>query len=208
MLFGLMLALPGCDRAPAPKGGADTTDAGASTPVAGSYAVPAAVADMPAPAQPLPYSHRTHAGDLALDCRLCHVGDAGEEAGASRPESAIVRMTFPSTATCMTCHENVATVRPAIARLRQFHEDRETIPWVRVYRVLPGVRWAHGPHLAAGVACTDCHGDVPALEHMQQTTAVTAMSVCLGCHAARGAPTACETCHAWPTDAWLAGMRE
>ena len=27
-----------------------------------------------APVQPVPYSHKQHAGDLGLDCRYCHTG--------------------------------------------------------------------------------------------------------------------------------------
>ena len=27
-----------------------------------------------APIQPVPYSHKLHAGDLDIDCRYCHVG--------------------------------------------------------------------------------------------------------------------------------------
>ena len=27
-----------------------------------------------APTQPVPYSHKLHAGDMGIDCRNCHVG--------------------------------------------------------------------------------------------------------------------------------------
>ncbi|RMD89455.1 MAG: hypothetical protein D6807_03680, partial [Alphaproteobacteria bacterium] len=67
MFFGLVLVLSGCDRAPSREGGDGAAGGGSPTSEAAAYRVPANVADVPAPVQPLPYSHKTHAGDLALD---------------------------------------------------------------------------------------------------------------------------------------------
>jgi hypothetical protein len=148
--------------------------------------VPANLAPHPAPEQPLPYSHQTHVR-MGLACRLCHVNPApGKE------------MSFPATSTCMNCHTSVITGRPAIQKLTQYARSKQPIPWVRVYRVLPGVTWTHGKHLQAAVQCETCHGAVGDLQSMSQTTAVTAMASCISCHQARGASTACAVCHAWP----------
>ena len=49
-----------------------------------------------APEQPVPYSHKLHAGDLGIDCRYCHVG-------VERSPVAMV----PATTTCMNCHTQV-----------------------------------------------------------------------------------------------------
>jgi hypothetical protein len=144
------------------------------------------VAPHPAPPQPLPFSHRTHAG-AGAQCLTCHAGPGD---GA--------RMTFPAAATCMTCHRSIAATRPAIVKLAELARANQPIPWVRVYEVLPGVTWSHRPHVQAGVSCQACHGDVGALDAMAETTAVTGMASCVSCHEARGAPTACVTCHAWP----------
>lgn len=107
-------------------------------------------------------------------------------------------MGFPPTSTCMSCHGTVAADRPAIKKLAEFARSGEPIPWVRVYRVLPGVTWSHAPHLAAGVDCGACHGDVASLDRMAMTTSVVAMGSCLGCHEAHKVSTVCYTCHAWP----------
>jgi cytochrome c7-like protein/class III cytochrome C family protein len=143
----------------------------------------------PPPEQPIPYSHKTHLA-LGLQCQMCH----------TNPDPGTL-MTFPATRTCMTCHATVAKDKPAIVKLAQFSKSGQTIPWVRVYQVTPGITWTHRKHLQAGAQCATCHGDVSQLDVMAQITSVTSMGSCLGCHEARNAPTLCITCHAWPSDA-------
>ena len=46
-----------------------------------------------APTQPVPYSHRLHAGDMGMDCRYCH--DTVEKLG---------KATIPPMQACMGCH--------------------------------------------------------------------------------------------------------
>ncbi|MEN8198204.1 MAG: cytochrome c3 family protein, partial [Pseudomonadota bacterium] len=60
------------------------------------------------------------------------------------------------------------------------------------------VNWRHAHHLSAGIACTNCHGDVASLDVMAKTTTVTAMATCIGCHQASAAPATCVACHSWP----------
>lgn len=166
------------------------------------YRVPPVIAAIPPPAQPFPYSHKIHAGDLGLECRACHTGDEtpGNASGAL--------MTFPGTETCMGCHGDIATNKPSIIQLTDYHNRNQTIPWRRVYSIAEGVTWSHQTHLSAGVECETCHGEVRALEVMVQTTAVAAMSSCISCHQARGAKTTCQTCHAWPTEQQLLRMND
>ena len=48
--------------------------------------------------QPVPFSHRHHAGELGLDCRYCHTSvEKSSFAGV------------PPTQTCMTCHSQIWT---------------------------------------------------------------------------------------------------
>jgi len=81
-----------------------------------------------APTQPLPYSHKTHLA-LKIGCQFCH----------TNPDPGTL-MTYPATATCMTCHQSVATDSPAIKKLAEYDSTHQAIPWVRVYKVLPGVK--------------------------------------------------------------------
>jgi hypothetical protein len=158
----------------------------AQKPAPAMPAVRANLAPHPAPEQPLPYSHKTHVG-MGLPCQLCHTNPAPGE-----------QMTFPATSICMNCHATMVTDRPAIKALAEYANSKQPVPWVRVYKVLPGVTWTHRKHLEAGVQCETCHGSVDKLEAMSETTAVTGMASCISCHQARGASAACSACHAWP----------
>ena len=149
--------------------------------------VPDNVAPHTAPAQPIPYSHKTHLA-LGLTCQGCHTNpDSGQ------------MMTIPATTLCMQCHNSVAKSKPAIQKLAEFAKSGQPVPWVRVYQLTPGVNWSHRKHLEAGMQCVMCHGDVSKLDAMAQTTAVTSMATCIACHQTHNAPTVCQTCHSWPT---------
>lgn len=140
-----------------------------------------------APAQPLPYSHKTHLA-LKIGCQFCH----------TNPDPGAM-MTYPATATCMTCHQSVATDSASIKKLAEFDHNHQTIPWVRVYKVMPGVKWGHRFHLAAGLKCQNCHGPVQEMPAMYERTSVTTMGVCISCHEKNHAKTVCSTCHSAPS---------
>lgn len=151
-------------------------------------AVPANVAAHPAIAQPIPFSHKMHIG-VGLLCTTCHVNPVqGRD------------MTLPPSATCMQCHAAVDRSRPDIQRLAGLAGSGQPIPWSRVYPLLAGIRFDHGPHLRAGVQCVTCHGKVAEQDALSEVTAVTSMAVCISCHRTQRAPTACSVCHGWPTD--------
>ena len=97
--------------------------------------IPNNVAPHPAPAQPIPYSHKTHLA-LGLNCQNCHVN----------PEPGNL-MTFPATSKCMQCHVDVAKDRAPIQKLAEFAKSGDPVPWVRVYQITPGVNWSHRRHL-------------------------------------------------------------
>ena len=149
--------------------------------------VPENLAEHAPPVQPLPYSHKTHLA-LGLECQACHTNpDPGD------------LMTFPAIATCMSCHNAIAKNKPAIQKLASFAKSNQTIPWVRVYALTRGVTWSHRKHIAAGLKCETCHGQVAEMSAMSQTTSVTSMGVCINCHKLHHAPTVCQTCHVWPS---------
>jgi hypothetical protein len=137
----------------------------------------------PAPAQPIPYSHKTHVA-LGLQCVNCHVNpDAGK------------LMTYPATSTCMGCHQAIAKDRPAIRKLAEYAAAKTPIPWVRVYEVPDYVYWQHGSHLKAGIACETCHGPVAQRDAIALETSVTRMLGCVTCHDQRQVFTDCAACH-------------
>jgi len=135
------------------------------------------------PAQPIPYSHKTHLA-VGMECEDCHTNpDPGR------------LMTFPATSKCMQCHVTIAKNKPAIQKLAAFSKSQKPIPWVRVYNVLPGISWTHRAHLEAGVKCETCHGQVAQMDAMSEVTSVTTMYSCLNCQELNHAKTACDTCH-------------
>jgi predicted CXXCH cytochrome family protein len=138
----------------------------------------------PAPAQPLPFSHKTHA-IVGLTCRTCH----------SNPDADKL-MTNPPTEICMGCHQALAADRPSIQKLAAFAKAGTPIPWVRVYQLPDYVYWRHGTHLEAEVPCADCHGPVAERDVIAVETNVTKMLGCVTCHDKRQAYTDCSACHA------------
>lgn len=149
----------------------------------GKTMVPDNPSEHPAPAQPLPYSHKKHLA-FGLECKKCH----------TNPEPGKL-MTLPETSTCMQCHATIAKDKPSIQKLAEYAKSKQAIPWVRVYTVLPGVAWNHRPHLEAGVKCETCHGQVAQMDAMSEVTSVTTMYSCLNCHEMNHAKSACDTCH-------------
>lgn len=123
-----------------------------------------------APPQPVPFSHKLHAGDLGMDCVYCHttVEDAAFAA-------------VPPTATCMNCHAQVATDSPQLALVRRAYETGEPIPWVRVHMLPDYANFDHSVHVAAGVGCASCHGRIDQMEVVYQAESLS-MGWCLDCH--------------------------
>ncbi len=123
-----------------------------------------------APAQPLPYSHKLHAGDLGMDCRYCH--------------NTVERAAFaaiPPTRTCMNCHKLVGRDSYRLEPVRASFDSGKPIEWVRVHALPDYVFFNHSVHLAAGVGCVTCHGRVDQMKVMQ-IHAPLSMGWCLDCH--------------------------
>lgn len=122
------------------------------------------------PVQPVPYSHKLHAGDMQIDCRYCH---------ASVERSAIANV--PPTQTCMNCHllvgRNVASLDP----LRDSAKSGTPMRWVRVHKLGEYAYFDHHVHVTAGVGCASCHGRVDEMEVVRQVEPLS-MSWCLDCH--------------------------
>jgi hypothetical protein len=139
----------------------------------------------PAPEQPIPYSHKLHAGSLKLQCTGCHVNaDPGDAMG------------FPPVATCMACHSAIAADKPSIQKLAAAKSGQE-IDWVRVYRTPPFVWFSHRSHLKAGNTCENCHGPVAEREKITREGDIS-MNGCMTCHRSRKVSTDCSFCHERP----------
>jgi len=136
-----------------------------------------------APKQPIPFSHKLHAGTNKIPCLYCH-------SNAERSRYA----TVPALGVCMNCHTVVRTDRPAIQTLTQFYQANKPVPWVRVHRVPDYVYFSHQWHIARGIACQTCHGQVQNMDVIRQSTTLK-MGMCIGCHRQNKASQECNTCH-------------
>jgi len=135
------------------------------------------------PKQPIAFSHKHHAGSLNLKCETCHVNPAPGE-----------MMTFPAESKCMGCHQVIKKESAEIQRLAKFFTDKKRVPWVRVYQVPSFVFWSHKTHIDAGNTCTECHGDVAALEVMTKLKELS-MGSCMDCHRQKKVSNDCTFCH-------------
>ena len=158
-----------------------------------------------APEQPIAYSHRLHAGELAIDCLYCHYGaERGRHAG------------IPSSSVCMNCHSIIASgfdatlmeseraetegaepvqlVSPELQKLFDYAgwnpdpmaANAETaparpIPWQRIHQLPDFAYFDHSVHVAAEQACETCHGPVQSMERMRQDQNLS-MGWCINCH--------------------------
>ncbi len=135
-----------------------------------------------APAQPIAFSHKQHAGDLKIDCRFCHFNaERGKHAGV------------PPMSVCMSCHNVVASDKPDIRKLADIAttgsytdvdgsiREGGVVHWNKVHKLPDHVYFDHSSHVAANVACQTCHGPVEEMVVMRQHSDLT-MKWCLDCH--------------------------
>jgi hypothetical protein len=159
------------------------------------------------PPQPIAYSHRLHAGELAIPCEYCHfAADRSRHAG------------IPSASKCMNCHQFVSAARskvraeeelaksegreprrvvsPEIQKLYDalaLGPDMKPVPdrtpqpieWERIHKVPDFVYFDHRAHVNRGVTCQKCHGPVETMEKMRQHETLL-MGWCVNCHRGQG----------------------
>jgi len=122
------------------------------------------------PKQPVPYSHKLHAGDLGIDCRYCHT--AVEKAAFAG---------VPPTQTCMNCHKLILPESEKLLKVRESWATGEPIPWVRIHDLPDYAYFDHSVHIHAGVGCESCHGNVARMEVVTEQEPLS-MGWCLDCH--------------------------
>ena len=122
------------------------------------------------PAQPVPFPHDVHVGQLGMDCRYCH--SFVEVAAHSN---------IPTTQVCMNCHSQVQRDNPKLAPLRDSWATGKPMQWVQIHKTSDFVYFNHSAHVNRGVSCVSCHGKVnemPVVFHHEPQS----MSWCLDCH--------------------------
>lgn len=136
--------------------------------------------------QPIEFNHRLHVEDLGSDCTDCHLY---AETG--------VRATIPNIDLCADCHEEAQTESAEEARLVEYIQSQELVPWRKIYRVPDHVYFSHRRHTGpAEIACENCHGEIRSLEASLRRPAIDmSMDFCMDCHYEVGASNDCLLCH-------------
>jgi hypothetical protein len=135
------------------------------------------------PKQPIPFSHRLHAGVKEIDCRFCHP-----------TVDRSPRASVPEVGKCLFCHEHIIPLHPEIRKIHDHREKGKPIPWERLTVLPDHVSFAHSPHMGAGLACGECHGDVEKMDRIRALDFT--MGRCLDCHRAKDAELGCWlACH-------------
>lgn len=158
--------------------------------------------EAPGPMQPIPFSHKHHAGLYEMECLYCHSGtDASQYAG------------MPSVELCMGCHAAFPAEYDeleGIQILKEHWEEKKPIEWLQIHRLPEHVQFRHNRHLAAGLDCNECHGSAEyPVEEQHKLFLVPdtkwwayglpaqklEMGWCIKCHRQNGASDDCLTCH-------------
>ncbi len=120
--------------------------------------------------QPVPFSHKHHAGELGIDCRYCHT---------SVEDSSFAGI--PPTHTCMSCHSKIWVGSPMLGPVRESYRTDQSIEWARVNAVPDFVYFDHSIHVHKGIGCTTCHGQVGEMPITWRENSLY-MRWCLDCH--------------------------
>lgn len=132
---------------------------------------------------PVQFSHQKHAGENQIGCGVCHPYARHSPNAGLAPASV-----------CMGCHKFTAKDKPDIQKLAAGFAAGRALTWVRNHRVPDHVYFSHERHLAKGLDCKECHGDVAAMQLNHQVHALQ-MGFCIDCHRERQVTTDCLACH-------------
>lgn len=123
-----------------------------------------------APAQPIAFSHKLHAGDNQIPCLYCHW--AAEKSSVAG---------IPAASICMNCHSQIRKDAPEIQKIARALKENRPIAWVRVHDLPDFTRFNHSRHVWAGIKCQQCHGPVETMERISQFRSLS-MGMCVDCH--------------------------
>ncbi|OGN96401.1 MAG: hypothetical protein A2Z71_02265 [Chloroflexi bacterium RBG_13_50_21] len=142
------------------------------------------------PEQPIQFNHSLHVG-FGVQCLYCHPGAwKGTSAG------------LPTQTKCWGCHQQIPIKNEDQQKLADAVTNNEPIHWVPVFIMPDFVYFNHRPHIAAGLNCETCHGEISRQKVAEPRPRLN-MGWCLDCHRTRAEDDAilltkltdCGTCH-------------
>jgi hypothetical protein len=138
------------------------------------YALPSYTRVGYQPEQPVPFSHQIHSGQLGMDCRYCHTNVENSP-----------HATVPNSQTCMNCHNperaNVKGNSPLLSLVRESYKSGKPVEWKRIHKVPEYAYFNHSVHIARGVGCVSCHGQINEMKIVYHDQPLS-MGWCLTCH--------------------------
>lgn len=120
--------------------------------------------------QPVAFSHKHHVAGLGLDCRYCHTSVENSSFAG-----------IPPTKTCMNCHAQIWNNSPTLEPVRASFRNDQSIEWTRVNDLADFVYFNHSIHVAKGMGCQTCHGQVDQMPLTWREKTLH-MEWCLECH--------------------------
>ena len=121
------------------------------------------------PPQPIEFKHDLHTR-LGIQCLYCHPGAwTGQSSG------------LPTQSKCWGCHQQIEKTTPELEKLAEYVDNDISIPWVPVAIMPDFVYFNHRPHIAAGLNCETCHGDISSMT-LAEPQGYMNMGWCLDCH--------------------------
>ncbi len=139
----------------------------------------------------LRFNHSKHVA-AGVPCVFCHPGVL---------ENAVAGI--PSMAKCAGCHQNIqvttAEGQASVDLLLRLWEEGRPLRWPKINDQPDFSHFAHFPHIAAGVSCEACHGNVGEMTMARPAYRIN-MGFCLACHRQQSPEKvtrlqSCATCH-------------
>jgi hypothetical protein len=119
--------------------------------------------------QPIPFSHRVHAGVKDISCEFCH----------PYVERSI-HPGIPPVEKCLYCHNYVISEHPQIKKEHAYYDTNTPVPWKKVNYLAEHVLFNHQRHIKKDIECSQCHGAVETQDRLKGKH--FQMGFCLECH--------------------------
>ena len=133
--------------------------------------------------QPIPFSHRIHAGVKEIQCAYCHP----YVARSNHPG-------LPPVEKCLHCHKYIIIKHPWIEEEHRCYNTKTPTPWKKVNYLAEHVLFNHQRHINSEIECRECHGAVETMDRIKGTQ--FQMGFCINCHQQKKANLGCWlACH-------------
>ncbi len=119
--------------------------------------------------QPIPFSHRVHAGVKEIQCQFCH-----PYVGRS------INPGLPPVEKCLYCHNHIIANHPQILKEHRYYNTRTPTPWKKANYLAEHVLFNHQRHIRKEIACKECHGEIETMDRIRGKYFY--MEFCIKCH--------------------------